>query len=566
MNTNKTYKHQISFLGFVLGLALLTAVSAWGQSVGLQITKSASSDSARAGDTLTYSIVVRNIGSAPITKYDVIDLLPTNLSYVVGSASGMAIYNETNHNIKWSMGTLSPQTSISLNFRAVISPLATAYSVIRNSALIPGGSGLTSTANTVIVPPPPHLSITKSVDLANAMPGDTLTYRVTVTNSGRGDASSVEVIDTVPQHASVLPGSITLDGQYVSSSNRVVWSLPQIIAGSTVELSFKAVVDIEIISETTVKNYAFLTSTDTLYSDTTSTLVKPFPPVLVISKEVDARQAYRGDTLTYTLTVNNLGRGRASSVVISDVIPAFTQYAGGSASDGGTYDPESNKVTWNIPVLLPLHSLAMSFRAVVSSNAPYEGTVRNFAMITHPDTSSSDTTTTIIKRRPPTLSISKSTNLYEAYTGDTLEYTLSIVNFGNTVINPVVVTDAVPAYTSFIANSATANGQFDPESRLVSWMIPSMNPSQTLTLGFKVSIDSVALDHDSVWNVARIIMPDSLSSEIVTTYILSKRPDLAITKAVNTTAALNGHIHSRLPTAVVRLRVMWWSRILYRLS
>ena len=59
--------------------------------------------------------------------------------------------------------------------------------------------------------------------------------------------------------------------------------------------------------------------------------------MLAISKAVSPTGSQPpGTTLTYTVTVANTGSGTATSVVISDLIPAFTTYVPGSIKTGAS--------------------------------------------------------------------------------------------------------------------------------------------------------------------------------------------------------------------------------------
>ena len=59
-----------------------------------------------------------------------------------------------------------------------------------------------------------------------------------------------------------------------------------------------------------------------------------------------------GDELTYTITWANdaldadTGKSVAANVTIKDAMPAGTEFV--SASEGGTYDADSDTVTWNL--------------------------------------------------------------------------------------------------------------------------------------------------------------------------------------------------------------------------
>jgi uncharacterized repeat protein (TIGR01451 family) len=60
--------------------------------------------------------------------------------------------------------------------------------------------------------------------------------------------------------------------------------------------------------------------------------------------------AGKGSVMTYMLFFNNFGNKSASNVILQDVLPEGTEFI--SASDDGTYDVATNKVTWNIGKLV----------------------------------------------------------------------------------------------------------------------------------------------------------------------------------------------------------------------
>ncbi len=83
-----------------------------------------------------------------------------------------------------------------------------------------GGTPLTTTDPIVTTFSGPALTITKEVSIdggttfaatAAGAPGDTLTYRITVTNSGTGSATSVVVTDPMPLYTTYTPGTAKSD-------------------------------------------------------------------------------------------------------------------------------------------------------------------------------------------------------------------------------------------------------------------------------------------------------------------------------------------------------------------
>src|SRR6185295_7065547 len=116
-----------------------------------------------------------------------------------------------------------------------------------------------------------------------------------------------------------------------------------------------------------------------------------------------------------TLSYANTGTAGATSVVVTDTIPANTTFV--SANAGGVRS--GSTVTWN------LGSVAAATATTTVSSAPV-------------------------------LSISKTDGPDPVAAGANLTYTLSWSNTGNMNASGVVVTDTLPADTTFV--SATAGG------------------------------------------------------------------------------------------------------------
>ncbi|CAD6493354.1 MAG: CHAP domain protein [Candidatus Argoarchaeum ethanivorans] len=71
---------------------------------------------------------------------------------------------------------------------------------------------------------------------------------------------------------------------------------------------------------------------------------------LYLSKQALAGKD-RGSTMMYTLHYHNFGDTPAQNVVLEDTLPAEVEFV--SASDGGSYDSNTRKVTWNIGSVAP---------------------------------------------------------------------------------------------------------------------------------------------------------------------------------------------------------------------
>jgi uncharacterized repeat protein (TIGR01451 family) len=178
----------------------------------------------------------------------------------------------------------------------------------------------------------PDLSVTKVVDLADAIPADTLTYTVTVENIGTGPATAIELTDTFP------------DG---TTETRMLDDLGP--SDSTTE-TFSYVVPFPIADKTVLTNTATVKGEDlqglpdedpSNNVATASTVVHT--PVLDLSKSATP-SVNAGEAITYTMTYENTGSTDAT-VVITDTLPTDVYYS--HALDQGV-GPAPDAVTGNL--------------------------------------------------------------------------------------------------------------------------------------------------------------------------------------------------------------------------
>jgi uncharacterized repeat protein (TIGR01451 family) len=159
-----------------------------------------------------------------------------------------------------------------------------------------------------------------------------------------------------------------------------------------------------------------------------------------------------GTTLTYTLNVSNAGPSQATSVSVTDTLPAGTTF--GSASGAGWTCTGTGPVTCTLPSL----GVAAASPITVAVTAPAEaGAILNSATVssaTNDPTSGNNTATTtsnVFARAD--LSIGQSGAPAAICTGQPITYTLSVSNAGPSTATSVSVADTLPAGASFVSSS-----------------------------------------------------------------------------------------------------------------
>ncbi|OGR13335.1 MAG: hypothetical protein A3K53_09515 [Deltaproteobacteria bacterium RIFOXYB2_FULL_66_7] len=192
--------------------------------------------------------------------------------------------------------------------------------------------------------PGPVLAVTKTADSPALLSGATVTYTLTLTNSGDGEAWVTQIQDILPAGFTYSTGSAAgLTYSTPSISGHILswtgyWKVPRKISGvnGTAQMTFSAVVlgpagTYYNNAAASGPNFALASSGDTAPVSITS-------PLLSITKAASAASALPGAQITYTALYSNLGDGEATNVTIVDAVPPETLYLPGSLRKGAAGD------------------------------------------------------------------------------------------------------------------------------------------------------------------------------------------------------------------------------------
>ncbi|WP_132972004.1 LamG-like jellyroll fold domain-containing protein, partial [Thiogranum longum] len=230
------------------------------------------------------------------------------------------------------------------------------------------------------------LAVSMSVDTPAPDEGDTVIYTLTVNNGGPGDATGVSIGNALPAGLSYVSD----DGAGAYSGG--VWSVGGLLNTASATLNITATVDAGT-GGSTISNTASITASDQADTNTTNNsatadITVAIPVVeadLAVSMSVDTPAPAEGDTVIYTLTVNNGGPGDATGVSIGNALPAGLSYVsddGAGAYSGGV---------WSVGGLLNTASATLNITATVDAGTG-GSTISNTASITASDQADTNTT------------------------------------------------------------------------------------------------------------------------------------------------------------------------------
>lgn len=160
-------------------------------------------------------------------------------------------------------------------------------------------------------------------------PPDTLQYSVKVKNTGTVAATNVALVDTLPNHVTILAGTISNSGS--NSGQVITWPVFTLAAGDSATYQYQVRIDSSIVSQVPYVNKATIDGNG-IRTQVTATFTPVNRPLMTMTKTVSNGRSRPGDTLTYTIAYSNIGTVPAALVTMTDVQPDNTTYVPNSTT------------------------------------------------------------------------------------------------------------------------------------------------------------------------------------------------------------------------------------------
>ena len=329
--------------------------------------------------------------------------------------------------------------------------------------------------------PQADLSLTKALGDAEANVGDVVTFSVQLNNAGPDAATGIVVSDSLPAGLGFVSSSSTV-GSYDAATG--LWTVDTLASGAAATLEITATV----LSQSPSTNTAAITAADQADPDSTpgnnvageddqaSVVVTPAAIDLSLTKTVSTPRPALGETVTFTLTVNNAGPSAATGIAVTDTLPPGVTLVD-SQTATGSFDPGSG--IWTIPSLLADASATLELMVIVHEFAAQTNT----AEITAADQFDIDSTPGngvpteddfgdgCADARQRGLVADQDGQRHAPNVGEEVVFTLSVNNAGPDTAANITVGDDLPSGLTFVSSEPSA-GSYDPASGV--WTIPSL--------------------------------------------------------------------------------------------
>ena len=499
---------------------------------------------AAPGSTLTYTLVARNDGPSRATTVRVTDNVPDGIRILTATSSDVtdtvtipASSQDTTtsnpDNLTIDVGDLlvgvGNQTTITIT--AVV--LSTTAGLFTNTANIAATNTtdnnellLTNNDSSVQANAQRNIDLvvnksittnpTSTATPAIAPPGSTFTYTILARNDGPQDATTVRVVDDIPDGIRIISAissdvtdtvtiPATAQDTIAANSDNITIDVGNLTVGVGNQTTITVIGVVLAATQGNFTNVATISATDTatnietISTNNTSSIaaIAPRTVDLTVLKS-GPTTAISGNTITYSMTATNNGPSDAIGVQVVDNIPdgirvisatvnGNTVTIPASASDTTASNPDditfavgnlatgvSNTTIIIVAAILPSSTAALVNSAVIS-------TTDTATTETPTNNNAASVTTTLTQQNDVGITKSGPTS---TVAGGTITYTMNVTNNGPSTATSVSVVDTLPTGAVFVSGSSligtTAAGTVaSGTNNSANVTIPTLAPGET---------------------------------------------------------------------------------------
>jgi uncharacterized repeat protein (TIGR01451 family) len=271
------------------------------------------------GEAFDYRIKVTNLTASTLTNVIVTDIIPKDMML---KSSNPKMTTVDKSKVSWSLGTLEPNGSMTINASAMV----TGKGPHKTCARVSYDSPVCSIISVV----QPEIEIAK-IAPEEALSCERIPLRYVVTNVGTGVACNVTIEDSLPMGLTTSKGDRLVKFEIAS-------------LGVDESREFNIMVDAESPGRYASKAFVASSSSGKSISNMPITIVRK--PVLSLL-QTSPKSQYIGRDMTFDIMLTNNGDGIAKDATVTANLPDGIKFA--MATEGGIYTHDSpGKVTWKL--------------------------------------------------------------------------------------------------------------------------------------------------------------------------------------------------------------------------
>ncbi|MGQ0521766.1 MAG: choice-of-anchor P family protein [Actinomycetota bacterium] len=458
----------------------------------LSSEKSVTPGTQEVGQSVTYTVTVKNEGNAPGTTTVSDDYDQAHVDPMAIDGGGQ----DDGDMIVWSDVEVPAHDEVSFTYSASVigtysGPSGTCsagqYPVL-NSVTITGGTGAGAQ---LCVVAEPEFRLEKTADQAAANIGDRVGYEVKVLNDGPADGTTTVVDSYDNDHLTI--SNVSNGGEVDATEGTITWTGISVPAEGSVILTYDATVGgvydgppgICGVGQYPVVNEVAITGEA---SDSYTLCVNAVASITA-DKTVNPTVAQVGDEVVYEILVENTGHAAGST----DVVDHYDKdhLAIGAVSHGGTVDAVAGTITWTDLTVAGDDALTLTYSTTVKgtfSGGPGSCETDQYPVVNSVTLSNgTGDSETLCVNAEAVLGSEKTVDPRTAQVGDVVVYTVVVENTGDAA----GTTEVVDSYDKdhLLISDVSHGGTVDPEAGTITWSNLTLAGMSRTTLTYSATVD-----------------------------------------------------------------------------
>jgi uncharacterized repeat protein (TIGR01451 family) len=359
-----------------------------------------------------------------------------------------------------------------------------------------GGIDHRASATLNVTTPQLSASIDKAFSVSEALPGQEVSFTVTVKNGSPVAFTDVVISDELSPWLHYLGDDAPV--RPLQSGQRLEWHLAKLEGGAessfTVRVTIDAATPAGLLTNVAGLAHESLGAGGTIASAPATLTIRNRQ--VQLQKSVAQATAAPGDTLHYTLSVKNENDLALPGIRLSDTLDANLEFV--SQSGPLAFERHGSQLLWQGD-LAAGEQITIVLQARVGADVFANTTVANQAVLTSgllAQPVESNAVQTLISSEPiqaAQVSFSKRADVPQSEIGRILHFTLTVANRSGSSLRTPAIEDLLPQGFTYVSGSTVINGVPGADasgSRRLTWSLPAVHAGETATLRYQVVIGS----------------------------------------------------------------------------
>ena len=495
---------------------IATDVASVGSSADMTVTDNGSPNPVAAGNNITYTQAVTNIGPSAADNATMVSPIPANTTFVslavpagwscttpgIGNTGNVVC---TNVNLAASTaGTFSLVVKVAAGTSngTVITDTVS----VNSSTADPNSANNTASISTLVGTSGPDLTVTNAALPNPVQAGANITYTQVVTNPGSSAATTATFTEATPANTAFV--SITPPVGWTCAAFPPQCTDASVAAGASGTFTVVYKVTGGTASGTVITDTATVNAANQSFGANSATATD----IVATATQADVALAtvatpssvISGNDITYMQAITNNGPAAATGLSFTEATPVNTTFESVSAPAGWTCTEPAVGASGNVNCTTPNLAVATAADIIVVVNVPTTVTAGTITANSTVTTTSSDPTaannsTTVAT--PVTvacdLAVTNSGTPSPVTAGSNITYTQTVTNSGPSNCSAATFSEPTPANTTFVSVVAVTTGGGTwtcPNAAPVACTNPTVVPGSTVTITavYKVTAGTAA--------------------------------------------------------------------------